>query len=83
MGKTTKVLFMWHEKSYNTLQSVKCRLILRYVFMTQIYGSHALCLISPNLQLLPTYPYTTWINFPSIYATLVELSYCTNSDYIL
>ena len=32
MGKTTKVLFIWHEKGYNTLQSVGCRLILRYVF---------------------------------------------------
>ena len=32
MGKTTKVLFIWHEKVYSTLQSARYRLILRYVF---------------------------------------------------
>ena len=31
LGKTTKVLFIWHEKGYSTLQSMGCRLILRYV----------------------------------------------------
>ena len=42
LGKTTEVLFIWHEKGYITLQSVGCRLILRYVFMTHTYGYHAL-----------------------------------------
>ena len=32
LGKTTKVLFIWHEKGYRTLQSVRCRLIFGYVF---------------------------------------------------
>ena len=32
LGKTTKVLFIWHEKGYRTLQYAGCRLILRYVF---------------------------------------------------
>ena len=32
LGKTTKVLFIWHEKGYSTLQSAGCRLILRYFF---------------------------------------------------
>ena len=31
LGKTTKVLFIWQEKGYSTLQSTRCKLILRYV----------------------------------------------------
>ena len=83
MGKTTKVLFIWNEKGYSTLQSVRCRLILRYVFMTQIYGSHALYLISPNLWLSSTDLHTAQIDLSSIYMTLAKLSYCSNSDGIL
>ena len=83
LGKTTKVLFIWHEKGYSTLQSVGCRLILGYVFMTSTSGSHALYLISPNLLLSPTDPHTSYIDLPSICTTLAELSYCTNSECLL
>ena len=36
LGKTTKVLFIWHEKGYNTLQFARCKLILRYVFKLRL-----------------------------------------------
>ena len=32
LGKTTKVLFIQNEKGYSTLQSMRYKLILRYVF---------------------------------------------------
>ena len=38
LGKTTKVLFIWHEKGYSTLQSVGCRMILIYVFKFRLIG---------------------------------------------
>ena len=34
--KTTRVLFIWHEKGYMTLQFARCRLILRYVFKFRV-----------------------------------------------
>ena len=83
LRKTTKVLFIWNEKGYSTLQSAECGLILIYVFMTQTYVSHALCHISPNILLSSTDLHTAWIDLSSIYAALAELSYCTNSDCIL
>ena len=34
--KTTKVLFIWHENGYNTLQYAGCGLILMYVFKLRL-----------------------------------------------
>ena len=57
LGKTTKVLFIFHEKGYITLQSVGCRMILRYVFkfrliVLMLFGSLSYSTPTPS-DLLP------------------------------
>ena len=76
LGKITKVLFIWHEKGYSTLQSLGCRLILRYVFkfrliFLMLFGSLSYSTPTPSgllpLQLDPR------LNNPSN-ATILFLS---------
>ena len=76
MGKTTKVLFIWHEKGYSTLQSAGCKLILRYVFKLRIiilmlYDS--LIYYTPTPIILLTLQLDPRLNNPSN-ATILFLS---------
>ena len=78
MRKTTKVLFIWHDKGYSTFQSMRCRLILGYAFKFRIIVlmlSILFLLIYCYHLLICTWPGST---------SLVELlSYYTTSDCIL
>ena len=76
LGKTTKVLFIWHEKGYSTLQYAGCRLILRCVFKFRLIVlmlSASLFYSTPTPGSLLTWQSNLWFNNP-FNATILVLS---------